>query len=144
MIRRACGLTRPLIVAASLVATAHPAHANGAHGATVTVEPPTRFERFVLGACSPCVKETHPIATIAAPPLKLAAFPRVVTIQMTRPGEIGIEVLRAHPLGRPSRQQLALRVAVSISAGAPGEMYRIGTGVLDEEEIGPSSTPSTR
>jgi hypothetical protein len=135
VIRRACGLTRPLLVAASLVAAAHAADANGAHGQPAA-EPPTKFERFVVSGCSPCVKETHPIATIATSPLKLAAFPRLATLQMTRPGEIGIEVLRAHQLGRPSRQQLALRVTLSVSAGAPGEMYRIAAGVLDEEEIG--------
>ncbi len=34
------------------------AHANGPQ-AHVSVEPPTRLERFVVGACSPCAIETH-------------------------------------------------------------------------------------
>jgi hypothetical protein len=116
VIRRACGLTRPLIVAASLVATAHPAHANGAHGATLTVEPPTRFERFVLVGCSPCVKETYPIAAIAAPPLKLAAFPRAVTMILDNPSVRVTVVTFAPGSGTGRHQGIEAEVGILVEA----------------------------
>ncbi len=127
------GLARSLLGAATLVVTA--AVANGAQGPETAEQLPTRFERFVVAACSPCVKETHPIAKIATLPLKAEAFPPMAAARMTKSGEIGIDVLRAYRLGVPSRQQLALRLSLSLATGAPGEMYRIAVGVLDEQEI---------
>jgi hypothetical protein len=54
--------------------------------------------------------------------------------RMARSGEIAIEVLRAYKLNMPSRQQLALRITLSLATG-PGETYRIAAGILDEPEV---------
>jgi hypothetical protein len=132
VVKQIRGLARPLLGAATLVVAA--SVAQGAPGPEAA-EQPTRFERFVVAACLPCVKETHPIARIATVPLKPDAFRPMAAARMTKSGEIGIEVLRAYRLDVPSRQQLALRVSLSLATGAPGEMYRIAVGVLDEQEI---------
>ncbi len=55
--------------------------------------------------------------------------------QVTRPGEIGVDVVRAYQLGRPSRQRLALRVTLSVATGGAGDMYRLGAGWVDDEDI---------
>src|SRR5215831_8077603 len=99
---RAAGgpMPRPLtlVLLVALAAIPSTTLANGDGGAS---GPPTVFERFVLSACSPCVRETYPIATlpVAAPPLP--AFPRAGAASGARPGEIAIEVLRARQPGRP-------------------------------------------
>jgi hypothetical protein len=118
-----------------VIARARVAHANGPQG-HVVVEPPTRFERFVVGACSPCVKESHTIAALTVLPLKLPTFPRMAAAQTTRSVEISVEVLRAYPLGQPSRRLLALRMTALVATGAPGQVYRLAEGLLDEEEVG--------
>ena len=126
---------RPLVVlamAGSLIAPGGSALAHGTQGAD---EPLTRFEQFVLDACSPCVKESVPIATLQVPPVKLPAWSRTVGVRTTRPGEISVEALRSHRLGRPGQQLLAVRLTLSVATGNPGEMYRVASGVVDEEEI---------
>ena len=45
-------------------------------GTAAAAGPPTVFERFVLSACSPCVRESYPIATLPIAPLPLPGFPR--------------------------------------------------------------------
>jgi HAMP domain-containing protein len=99
----------------------------------------TRYERFVLGGCSPCVKELYAIATLPIAPPPVPAVPRAAA-PTARPGEILVEVLRAYPLGRPGRHALALRLTLSVATMPPGEPYRLGTGVLDEDEIGALTT----
>jgi hypothetical protein len=54
----------------------------------------------------------------------------------TRPGEITVEALRSHVLGRPSRQSLAIGITLSVATGNPGEMYRMASGTMDEEDVG--------
>jgi hypothetical protein len=107
-----------------------------AHGPEGVEEPLTRFEHFQLDVCSPCVIETAPIATLAAPSMKLAAGARTAAPRTTRAGEISVEALRSQLLGRPSRQMLAIRLTLFVATGSPGELYRIGSGLVDEEEIG--------
>ncbi len=51
------------------------AHANGLQGHPGAAEPPTRFERFVVNTCSPCVKETHLISTLTVAPIKTPPIP---------------------------------------------------------------------
>jgi hypothetical protein len=97
--------------------------------------PPTVFERFVLSACSPCVRESYPIATLPIAPLPLPGFPRSATTSVARPGEIAIEVLRAHQPGRPDWKSLALRVTLSVSTGTGGDLFRLGTGLLDGTDV---------
>jgi len=126
-----------VLALAGVMTAARLAHANGPQGHGGAVEPPTRFERFVVGACSPCVKETHPISTLTVAPIKLPPFPRTPTAQLTRPVEVAVEVLRAYPLGQPSRRLLALRIAAWVATGASGQVYRLAEGVLDEDEVGP-------
>jgi hypothetical protein len=120
---------------AVLLAFASAAYANGPHGTRRPDEPPTAFERFVVDACSPCAKEVYRIGALPAPSLRITAFGRGATGPTTRPGEIGIEVLRASVLGRQSRQRLALGVTLMVMTGTAAEMYRLGRGLLDEEEV---------
>lgn len=98
-------------------------------------EPPTRFERFVLDGCAPCVTESHAVAALPLRALKLPAFPRHAAGPTMRPGEIRLEALRAYELGRPSRQALAVRMILSVAMGAGNEMHRVAVGLLDEDEV---------
>ena len=125
-----------VLTLAGVMAVGRAADANGLPG-QAAVELPTRFQRFVLGACSSCVRESHPITTLALPPFT-PAFPRVAFRQTMRPGpvEMSVEVLRAYPLGQPSRQFLALRMSAWVASGPSGPQYLLGEGVLDEEEVG--------
>jgi hypothetical protein len=108
-----------------------------AHGPENTEDPLTRFEHFQLEACSPCVTETAAITTLPVPSLKLAGASRTAAGRTTRAGEVVVEAIRAHLLGRPTRQMLAVRLTLSVATGNPGgEMYRIASGVVDEEEVG--------
>ena len=96
----------------------------------------SRFEQFLVEGCSPCVREALPIATLPVRPVTIPFSSRNVGVRTTRPGEIGVEALRAHLLGRPSRQLLAVRLTLSVATGNPGEMYRMAAGLMDEEEVG--------
>ena len=106
-----------------------------AHSLPNVEEQLTRFEQFLVDVCSPCVRESVPIATLSFPAVKLPAGLRAAGGRPTRSGEISIEALRSHVLGRPSRQLLAIRLTVSVATGNPGEVYRIAFGMVDEEEI---------
>jgi hypothetical protein len=131
----ACGWTTLLTgLLALMLSTCH-AHANGARDRrSGGEEPPTRYERFVVSGCSPCVIESHPVATVAIAGLNLPAFPRHVAAPAIRSGELRIEVLRAHELGRPSRRSVAVRVNLSVALGSGG-LFRLGVGLIDEDEI---------
>jgi hypothetical protein len=96
----------------------------------------SRFEQFLVEGCSPCVREALPIATLSVRPVTIPFSSRNVGVRTTRPGEIGVEALRAHLLGRPRRQLLAVRLTLSVATGNPGEMYRMAAGLMDEEEVG--------
>lgn len=109
-----------------------PARANGDPAATWL---PTVFERFVLSACSPCVRASYPVATLPVSPPRLPPFPSGALRVTPRPGELAIEVLRAHQPGRPEWKSLALRVTLSVGLGAGGEMFRLGTGLLDGADV---------
>ena len=129
---------KALAVAVLAVTLAWPVRggqANGLHGVRAVDEPPTRFERFVLSGCTPCVTESHPVASLPIRPLKLPAFPRGGI--GARPGEVRVDALRAYELGRPARQLLAMRLTLSVAAPAPSgtELYRLAVGLLDEEEV---------
>src|SRR5262245_28757186 len=99
----------------------------------------TRYERFILSGCSPCVKELYAVATLPIAPPPVPAVPRAAA-PTSRPGEILVEVLRAYPLGRPGRHTLALRLTLSVATTPPGEPYRLGTGMLDEGVLGALTT----
>ena len=120
-----------LVLLLALAAAPSIARSNGDGGGA---GPPTVFERFVLSACSPCVRESYPIATLPIAPLPLPGFPRSAA-SVARPGEIAIEVLRAHQPGRPDWKSLALRVTLSVSTGAGGDLFRLGTGLLDGADV---------
>jgi hypothetical protein len=117
-----------LVALAAAPSTARPNGDGSASG------PPTVFERFVLSACSPCVRESYPIATLPVAPLPLPGFPRAAA-SGSRPGEIAIEVLRAHQPGRPDWKSLALRVTLSVTTGTGGDLFRLGTGLLDGTDV---------
>jgi hypothetical protein len=122
-------LTLGLVLA--LAAAPSIARANGDPAAG----PPTVFERFVLSACTPCVRESYPIASLPIAPLMLPGFPRGVAASAARPGAIAIEVLRAHQPGRPDWKSLALRVTLLVTTGPGGDLFRLGTGLLDGADV---------
>jgi hypothetical protein len=120
------------------VGLAPPFHDQGAHaheGIRAADEPPTRFERFLLSGCVPCVTESHLVATVPTGAPRISGLPRSGGAQPARAGEIRIEALRAYQLGRPSRQLLALRMTLSVAVGVSGELYRMAAGLADEEEV---------
>lgn len=127
---------RPLcagVLIALLALSPSGVRANGDPG----VGPPTVFERFVLSACSPCIRESYPITSLAVPPQTLPASARAAAGVAVRSGEIAIEVLRAQQLGRPDWKSLALRVTLSVMPSPGGEMYRLGIGLLDGTDVRP-------
>jgi hypothetical protein len=67
--------------------------------------------------------------------MTLAGFPRTAAGTAARPGEIAIEVLRAQQPGRPDWRSLALRVTLLVPTGAAGDLFRLGTGLLDGGEV---------
>lgn len=119
------------LLALALLATPSAARANG----DAVTGPPTAFERFVLSACAPCVRESYPVAVLAVAPLALPGFPRAAAGVAARPGELAIDVLRAQPLGRRDWTSVALRVTLSVAASAGGELYRLGIGLLDGADV---------
>jgi len=121
-----------LLIIALLAAAPTVARANGEPGGG---GPPTVFERFVLSAYSPCVRESYPVASLATGPLTLPAVARVAAVAASRPGEIAIEVLRAQQPGRPDWKSLAMRVTLSVVSGPEGETFRLGTGLLDGADV---------
>ena len=115
------------------LATAAPSavRANGESG----TGPPTVFERFVQSACSPCVRESYPITSLAVAPPALPGFPRAPAATAARPGEITIEVLRAYQPVRPDWKSLAMRITLSVMTGPGSETFRLGTGLLDGADV---------
>jgi hypothetical protein len=126
-------MPRPLTLALVIALAAAPstARANGDPAGG----PPTVFERFVLSACTPCVRESYPIATLPIAPLALRGFPRAAAGTAARAGEIAIDVLRAHQPGRPDWKSLALRVTLLVTTGTGGDLFRLGTGLLDGADV---------
>ena len=126
-------MPRPLalVLVAALAAAPVSVRANG----DAVGGPPTVFERFVLSACTPCVRESYPIASLPVAPIPLPGFPRAAGATAARPGEIVIEVLRAHQPGRPDWRSLALRVTLQVSTGAGGDLFRLGSGLLDGSDV---------
>jgi hypothetical protein len=128
------GLAHRALLLSLVLAGAGLAHGNGPHGPETGQEPVTRFERFLLTSCLPCVSTSSLVATVPIAPLRLSGFPPPVASAMARGGELRLEVVRAHPLGRASQQFLAARATLSVAAGG-GQFYRFGTGLVDEEEL---------
>jgi hypothetical protein len=112
-----------------------------ADGSPALASPPdalTHFESFVLTNCTPCVRELYSIATVPIPPIKAPAFSglaRVSPATTLRAGELRFELLRAYPVGLESREHLAMRVGLWVSAGSEGALYPLGAGLLDEDEV---------
>jgi hypothetical protein len=132
-VRTPAGRARLAAALIALLGVPAVAHANGES----YTGPPTVFERFVLSACSPCVRDSYPVAAIAVAPAALPAFPAGAAGVANRPGELKIEVVRAQQLGRRDWMSLALRVVLSVKAGGASEMFRLGIGLLDGAEVRP-------
>jgi hypothetical protein len=98
--------------------------------------PPTVFERFVLSACAPCLRENYPIAALPVPAQTLPWLPSGVPGAATRAGELRIDVLRAQQPWRADWHALAVRVTVLVSGGAGGDRFRLGAGLLDGVDAG--------
>jgi hypothetical protein len=128
-------MRRPVTLALALLLVLAPAIA-GANGDPVG-GPPTVFERFVLSACTPCVRETHPIASLPIGPTALPGFPRTAASGAARPGEIAIDVQHAYQPGRPDWRSLALRVTLWVPSGAGADLFRLGSGLLDGTDVRP-------
>jgi hypothetical protein len=88
----------------------------------------------VLSACSPCIRESYPVAALAVAPASLPAFPAAAGRAAARPGEIAVDVIRAQQLGRADWTSVALRMTLSVTPAAGGEKFRLGTGLLDGSE----------
>ena len=125
------------LVLALLVSLAAAPSVVRANGDGSPAAPPTVFERFVLSACSPCVRESYPIATLPVAPIALPALPRAAAVGGARSGEIVIEVLRAQQTDRPDWRSLALRVTLSVATSASGDLFRLGTGLMDGTDVRP-------
>jgi hypothetical protein len=88
----------------------------------------------VLSACSPCIRESHPVAALPVAPGTLPGFPAGAGRAAARPGEIAVDVVHAQQLGRRDWASVALRITLSVIPGAGGEKFRLGTGLLDGTE----------
>jgi len=98
----------------------------------------TQFEYFIQTRCIPCVREFYSIATLPFPSVKMPDFAGLAPANPapnTRAGEMRLELLRAYPVGQQSRQHMAMRVVLSVSAGSAGTLYPLGAGLLDEDEV---------
>jgi hypothetical protein len=98
----------------------------------------THYESFILTNCVPCVRESYHIGTVPVPSIKAPIFPGVLaqsTRTITRPAELRFELLRAYPMGLPSRGHMAMRVVLSVAAGSEDQLYPLGAGLLDEDEV---------
>jgi hypothetical protein len=98
----------------------------------------TQFEFFIQNNCIPCVREFYTIATLPIPSVKTPGFAGLAPANPapnTRAGEMRLELLRAYPVGQQSRQHMAMRVVLSVSAGSGGALYPLGAGLLDEDEV---------
>jgi hypothetical protein len=98
----------------------------------------TQFEYFIQNYCVPCVREFYTIATLPFPSVKTPTFAGLAPANPapnTRAGEMRLELLRAYPVGQQSRQHMAMRVVLSVSAGSGNTLYPLGAGLLDEDEV---------
>ncbi|HWZ73848.1 MAG TPA: hypothetical protein VN326_20510 [Casimicrobiaceae bacterium] len=98
----------------------------------------TQFEYFIQTHCIPCVREFYSIATVPFPSVKTPGFAGLAPANPapnTRAGEMRLELLRAYPVGQQSRQHMAMRVVLSVSAGSGSTLYPLGAGLLDEDEV---------
>ena len=98
----------------------------------------TQFEFFIQTNCIPCVREFYTIATLPFPSVKTPTFAGLAPANPapnTRAGEMRLELLRAYPVGQQSRQHMAMRVVLSVSAGTGSALYPLGAGLLDEDEV---------
>jgi len=98
----------------------------------------TQFEFFIQNRCIPCVREFYTIATVPFPSVKTPTFAGLAPANPapnTRAGEMRLELLRAYPVVQQSRQHMAMRVVLSVSAGSTNALYPLGAGLLDEDEV---------
>jgi hypothetical protein len=127
-----------VIFIALLAAQSEVARADGSPTPALPTDTLTHFEYFVLTNCTPCVRESYSIATVPIPAMKAPNFSGIGPtnpVTSTRPGQLRLELLRAHPAGFESRQHLAMRVALTVTTGAEGAQYPLGAGLLDEDEV---------
>jgi hypothetical protein len=127
-----------MLFIALLGAHSEVARPDGSPTPAVPTDTLTHFEYFVLTNCTPCVRETYAIATVPIPATKTPNFSVIAPanpVTNTRPGQMRLELLRAYPAGFEGRQQLAMRVALTVTTGTEGAQYPVGAGLLDEDEV---------
>ena len=121
-----------------LCARSDVASADGSPAPASPSEALTHFESFILTNCIPCVRELYSIATVPIPSIKAPDFSSIAPANRAttiRAGELRFELLRAYPVGFESRQHLAMRVGLWVSAGSEGALYPLGAALLDEDEV---------
>ena len=136
-LRRASNLALLTFIAVTTVQS-DLAKADGSPTPALPTDTLTHFEYFVLANCTPCVRESYAIVTIPIPAIKPPDFSGLAPanpVATTRAGQLRLELLRAYPVGLESRQHLAMRVVVTVTAGADGAQYPVGSGLLDEDEV---------
>src|SRR6185312_7192175 len=109
-----------------------------ASGPAALPQTSTQFEFFIQTRCIPCVREFYSIATVPFSSVKTPSFAGLAPANPapnTRAGEMRLELLRAYPVGQESRQHMAMRVVLSVSAGSASTLYPLGAGLLDEDEV---------
>jgi hypothetical protein len=117
---------------------ASPSAADGVPiGTPGTIGTLTHYEAFVLTGCTPCVREIYPVVTIPIASVKAPTFPRSAGVLEgpTRSGELEFSILRAYPAGHVARQQLALRIALSVVGGQQGQTFLLSQGLVDESDV---------
>src|SRR5690348_11711553 len=120
-----------------LCAQSDVANADGSPAPAPPSDTLTHFESFILTNCTPCVRELYSIATVPIPSIKAPAFSGIAPVNpttATRAGELRLELLRAYPAGLESREHLAMRVVLSVSAGSEGPAFPRGEACLMEAE----------
>ena len=101
----------------------------------------TQFENFIQTHCVPCVREFYTIATVPFPSVKTPTFAGLAPANPapnTRAGEMRLELLRAYPVGQPSRQHMAMSVVLSVSfvvADVTLTLTSLGMPVTDESTV---------
>lgn len=114
------------------------AWADGSPTPALPTDTLTHFEYFVLTNCTPCVREIYSITMVPIPSIKAPVFSGIAPanpLTATRAGQLRFELLRAYPVGLESREHLAMRVVLTVTAGAEGAQYPVGAGLLDEDEV---------
>jgi hypothetical protein len=128
-------MPRPITVLFLLMGLAAAPSTARSNGDGITAGPADRVRALRAVRLHPVRPGVVPHRLAAGRPDLAAGFPRAAAASGARPGEIAFEVLRAYQPGRPDWKSLALRVTLSVATGPGGDLFRLGTGLLDGSEV---------